>query len=131
MDKRQFDGCAVLIVEDEVVILMDLQTTFEAAGARVITASRLEDALALTGALKLDAAVIDFGLGSDDSDVVCCRLTTLGIPFVFHSGRAHETAFKWPDAPFVGKPAHPEDLLQAVASVICRTTHHAAEVRQG
>lgn len=131
MDKRQLNGCSVLIIEDEVVILMDLQAIFEDAGARVIPVSRLGDALALSDTEKLHAAVIDFGLGSDDGGAVCCHLAALGIPFVFHSGSDRQTVSPWPDAPFVSKPACPEDLLQAVASVISHPPHHAAEVRQG
>lgn len=118
MEIQKLDGRAVLIVEDEIVILMDLQMTFQAAGARVITASRLDQALELSDTDGLQAAVIDFALGTQDGGAVCRHLIALGVPFVFYSGQDRRTLSSWPDAPFISKPAPPNEVVDAVASII-------------
>ena len=118
VESRKLDGCSVLLVEDEIVILMDLQAAFEAAGARVIAANRPDEALSLADTAVLDAAVIDFSLGEEDGGAVCHHLSALGVPFVFHSAHDHETVSPWLDAPVIRKPSHPECVLEAVAAIV-------------
>lgn len=118
METLKLAGHSILLVEDEIVILMDMQATFEAVGARVFASTNLGEALSLADTPGLSAAVIDFSLGTDDGGAVCRHLTKLSVPFVFHSGIDRRTVSSWPDVPFVGKPAQPQTIIDAVVRVL-------------
>jgi CheY-like chemotaxis protein len=97
-------GRSILLVEDEPLICLDVEKRLQATGARVLAASRLEQALALADREELSAGVLDFDLGRGDSTPVCWRLFDRRIPFVFHSGRFYSAFKQWPSAPVVFKP---------------------------
>jgi DNA-binding response OmpR family regulator len=110
-------GRAILIVEDEPLIAMEIVRAFESAGARVLKTSTLREALAVVEDDDLAAAVLDHGLSDGDSSKLCERLKELGIPFVLHSGySAVEGACR--DAVFVAKPENPEVLVTTVDGLL-------------
>ena len=112
-------GRSILVVEDEPVIALQLETQLNAAGARVYSAGRLRDALYMAEHPALSAAVLDFRLGADNSSAVCRRLADLGIPFVFYTGFSDADSFRpWPDAPVVPKPVEGRVLIDAVARLL-------------
>ena len=47
MNDRKLDGCLILVAEDDLLILLDLEKTFEDAGAEVVSAIGYDRALAL------------------------------------------------------------------------------------
>jgi DNA-binding response OmpR family regulator len=109
---------AILIVEDEPLIAMEIVRAFESAGARVLKTSTLREALVLAEDAGLSAAVLDHGLTDGDSSKLCERLRELSIPFVVHSGySAVEGACR--DAVFVAKPEDPEVLVTVVKGLLC------------
>ena len=110
-------GRRVLVVEDEPLIAMDIEQALETAGASVVIAATLDEALRLTEQGGLSAAVLDLVLGASDGGALCARLRERAIPFVIYSGRTDIPVGCEPGA-FVSKPAHPEALLQAIASII-------------
>jgi CheY-like chemotaxis protein len=83
----ELDGCLVLVVEDEPIIALHIAETLKKAGARVVIARTLEDAIAKSEHAELTAAVIDHALhgGLTTSDV-CARLKERNIPFIVYSG---------------------------------------------
>lgn len=110
-------GRAILIVEDEPLIAIEIVRAFESAGARVLKTSTLREALVLVEDDALSAAVLDHGLSDGDSTQLCERLKELGIPFVLHSGySAVEGACR--DAAFVPKPANPEVLVTTIEGLL-------------
>lgn len=110
-------GRAILIVEDEPLIAMEIERAFESAGARVLKTSTLREALILVEDAGLSAAVLDHGLSDGDSSSLCERLRVLGIPFVLHSGySAVEVPAETPM--FVAKPQNPEVLVTAVKGLL-------------
>ena len=112
-------GRSILVVEDEPVIALQLESQLNAAGARVYSAGRLRDALHMAEHPALSAAVLDFRLGGDDSAAVCRRLVDLGIPFMFYTGCSDADAFRhWPAAPVVSKPVEGRVLIDAVARLL-------------
>jgi DNA-binding response OmpR family regulator len=112
-------GRAILVIEDEPIIALQLETQLNAAGARVYSAGRLRDALHMAEHPALSAAVLDYRLGADDSAAVCRRLTELGVPFLFYTGFSDEAVFhRWPDAPVVSKPVDARVLIDAVARLL-------------
>jgi DNA-binding response OmpR family regulator len=120
---RKLDGCSLLVIEDELLILLDMQKTFEDAGAEVITAIGYDQALALADSPGLNVAVVDLSLATSNGWTLCQRLSELGVPFVFYSGRDQDTVSAWPDVPFICKPALPESLVDLVSSVFGRAAY--------
>jgi len=106
----------ILVVEDEALIAMDLQTLLEDAGYRVIgPANSSAAALALIEADEPDVALLDVNLGRSDAFGVASILTERKTQVIFLTGH---TAHKLPPAhrhlPLVSKPYLPQVLLEAV-----------------
>jgi len=80
--ERPLVGCLILIVEDEPLVALDVAHGLEAAGARVLAARTLADALIKASDPELSAAVLDHGLSDGDTSQVCEKLKERDIPFV-------------------------------------------------
>jgi DNA-binding response OmpR family regulator len=115
--KRELIGHAVLIVEDEPLIALDIAESFRRAGASILMASKVRDGLRLAGHPDLSAAVLDFALSDGEGTALCECLKERGIPFILHSGYAHVS-----DACHVGvvipKPARPDELVVTVVRLL-------------
>lgn len=110
-------GRRILIVEDEPLIVMEIAQTLKSAGASVVIAGTLDEGLRLAEQDGLSAAVLDLVLGVNDGAALCARLRERAVPFVIYSGRTDIPVGCEPKA-IVTKPAHPQALLRAVASVL-------------
>jgi DNA-binding response OmpR family regulator len=113
----QLAGRAILVVEDEPLIALDIADTIERAGARVIISHRLGDALGVIEAHDWSAAVVDYELPDGDCSSLCEQLTTRGVPFVVHTGHA-----ELPPA-FLGgvhlcKPASGDELVETLEQLL-------------
>jgi DNA-binding response OmpR family regulator len=109
-------GRLILIAEDEPLIAMDLDQTFESAGARVVNAATLRGALIVANDVDLAAAVVDHVLADGDSTELCSRLKDRNIPFIMYSGYPIHDTFS--GAHFVPKPAAPGALLSAMSDLL-------------
>lgn len=109
----------VLICEDDFLIAQDIASCLTDLGARIVgfaksVAKGLE--LADTKRLECDAALLDIDLQGEDVYPVARALLRRGIKVVFYSGYTRMNLP--PDlagAPFVAKPAIPEELLRAIS----------------
>ena len=111
--------CSVLVVEDEPLIALDVQSALAGAGATIISAGNTTDAVRLVANTKLSAAVLDVDLGDLDCWVVCRLLARANVPFVFYTGYMQSEVFKdWPDAPVLAKPASHEQIVAAVTRLL-------------
>ena len=112
------DGCRVLIVEDDGLIALDLEGTFQDAGAEVDLATSLEAARRLVGR-RYDLAVLDCWLRGEEVFPVADALRDLGVPILFHSGhlRLADIRGPYPDAVAVGKPSAAASLLLAAKQI--------------
>jgi CheY-like chemotaxis protein len=81
-------GLRVLVVEDEALVSLMLESYLEELGCEVVaTASRLDEALEKAASLAaLDLAVLDVNLAGQMSFPVAERLRSRGIPFLFATG---------------------------------------------
>ena len=79
-------GRAILVVEDQALIALDITQALEAAGAAVTTTNTLKHALILVEHDGLSGAILDHALGDGDSSQLCERLKERGIPFMIYSG---------------------------------------------
>jgi CheY-like chemotaxis protein len=84
----------ILIVEDNYIIALDLETLLRDLGVvSVRTASSVREAIDLILAMPPDFGLIDVNLGEDKSFEVAERLLELGVPFVFTTGYGDSYAF--------------------------------------
>ncbi len=111
-------GLRVLVVEDEALLAMLMESFLEELGCTVVgSASRLEDALRKASSLDLDAAVLDVNLGGTMSYPVAEMLRDKGVPVVFATG--YGVAGVRADlrsAPVLSKPFSLEQLAQALSA---------------
>src|SRR6185312_2758234 len=125
-DTSPIAGKCFLVVEDEFLILLDIQGTLEAAGAKsVVTASRVQDALntiidSEKAGEKFDAALLDLKLDRESSAPIAERLASVGVPFVFLTGAPTDVALakQFGSAPIVGKPFDATTLLAALQKTL-------------
>jgi CheY-like chemotaxis protein len=116
MQSTPLIGRSVLVVEDEALVFLDIAKAFEVVGATVLAAPTLASAIQLVEREGLSAAVIDFGLGHCDADVVCVRLKERNIPFILHSGYSHIGDCH--GGVVVPKPANPSVLVDTVVKLL-------------
>ena len=114
--ERSLEGMRILIAEDEILIATDMEDTFREAGAEVVTASSLPDALVGAEDPALTAAVLDARLGQETSEAVAEVLTRRGVPFFFHSGFQLPDGMreKYGDRPVLLKPVRASDFVAAL-----------------
>lgn len=118
--ERPLAGRSILICEDEPLIALDIQSCFEAAGARVVVVRLLRDALLAVEDDSLTAAILDHALSDGDSSRLCARLKERNIPFVLHSGFGDLDGVCGGEAVHVPKPANPEVLVRTVEGLLRR-----------
>ena len=111
----RLNGTTVLVVEDEFLILVDLEHLLEGEGARITSATSLEEALSLPQE-DYDAAVLDVRLPDGDVYPLAHRLSQRHVPLVFHSGhvQSESIAETFPEAVTLAKPVHEKVLIAAL-----------------
>ena len=113
-------GKRCLVLDDEFLIALDIQSILEAAGAgQVICAGNAGDALAaLSAGPKFDVAVLDVKLSDTigTSVTVAATLAAQSTPFVFLTGMRADSEHirKFPNAPVVDKPYQAPLLMEAL-----------------
>jgi len=110
-------GKRLLVVEDEFLIALDIESIFESVGAEVKTANRVDQALAvIKNDGPFDAAVLDLKLERETSLPIAEQLQVQSVPFVFLTGAAGDASIvaQFANAPVVGKPFDSETLFSAL-----------------
>jgi DNA-binding response OmpR family regulator len=82
-------GRSVLIVEDEPLIAPELHSALHDAGASIIAATNIKDALELIAYARICAAIVDVNLGGHDCSSVCAALAKRSISFMFYTGNSN------------------------------------------
>jgi DNA-binding response OmpR family regulator len=113
----QLKGSAVLIVEDEPLIALDIAQAFERVGALVTTTNTLRHALILVENDSLTAAVLDHALSDGNTTSLCKRLNERSIPFVLYTGFS-KLEGECAAGVHVAKPANPDALVATVAGLL-------------
>ena len=117
MSDRLLAGRSVLLVEDEAMIALDVGECFKDAGASIVEAHNIKQALKAIQTSKIDAAVLDYKLDDGVSTEICSKLEDRKIPFVIHSGYDKiEGACE--DGVKVQKPANPKELVRIVTKLL-------------
>jgi DNA-binding response OmpR family regulator len=113
----------ILVVEDEFLIALDIETIIESVGAQVKTANRVDQALGLIKAeASFDAAVLDLKLDRETSVAIAELLQAQNVPFVFLTGASGDAsiAAQFKNAPVIGKPFDSDALFSALKQVMSR-----------
>jgi DNA-binding response OmpR family regulator len=119
-EPRVLAGKRILIVEDEPLIALDLESTvIDHKGIVVGPVGSIAQANLIAETEALDGAILDLRLGGELALSVAERLGARQIPFVIHSGQADTTwPRNWPAVPVIGKPALPEAVIALLARVM-------------
>ncbi len=107
----------VLVVEDEALVALNLESMLEEMGYAVIgPALRFEAALKLAGGAEdADIAVLDVNVGGKKVFPVAELLAAKGVPVVFATGYGRDgLAEAWVDYPVIQKPYTMDNLRQAM-----------------
>jgi DNA-binding NtrC family response regulator len=114
-------GARVLVVEDDALLLMDLESILAEAGAEVLANCRtVADGLAAAQQDGIAAAVLDVRIGRETIAPVAGALARRGTPFVFYTGQTgSDPALKqWQDRTIIAKPAQAKTIVAAVAALL-------------
>jgi DNA-binding NarL/FixJ family response regulator len=113
-------GRRVLLVEDEFLVAMDVESMLERAGCAAIgPAARLEQAMTLARGEAIDAAVLDVNLNGTPVFPVAKALSERGIPFLFTTGcdgASIPPAFQ--AVPRLQEPFGEDDLIHGLKAVM-------------
>jgi CheY-like chemotaxis protein len=110
----------ILIVDDEPIIAMDLESLILEAGYEIggVT-GKLEKALSIVEAGKCDAAILDTNLGGVSASPIAVALTARGLPFLVMSGySADQQPEAMRAAPCLQKPTNSAQLIEALGRLM-------------
>lgn len=110
----------VLLVEDEAMVAMFVETVLEDMGVRVAGPARgVADGLRLIEGDRIDAALVDVNLGGTDGFPVADALSARGIPFAFVTGYgAAGLPERYAGRPVLQKPFRAHEVEGAVAALL-------------
>jgi DNA-binding NtrC family response regulator len=114
-------GRRVLIVEDEMLVAMELESLLEEQGCAVVgPAPTVDRALALLDRERPDAAILDVNLDGQTAVPVAAALNAQGIPFLLATGYGNAQASQpeLKDAPRVDKPVSHDRLVRTLARIL-------------
>jgi len=113
-------GRRILVVEDESLVAMLLETILEDMGvAPVGPASNVDEGLRLAAEEALDAALLDVNVAGRQVFPVAEALKERGVPFVFSTGYGEGgLPDEWRGTPTVQKPFTEAAIRQALMDVL-------------
>jgi CheY-like chemotaxis protein len=115
-ERGKLEGKRILVIEDEPLVAMDLESSLMAAGCEVVgPAGTIEEAKSLVADGRYDAALLDVNLAGHPVDEIAAALTQKNCPFAFVTGYGREALPRgFRDAVVLGKPFGQEQLLAAI-----------------
>lgn len=109
----------VLVVDDEALIALDVESALREAGFAVALAVSCSEAERFLADHTPAAAVLDVRLSDGESVGAASTLADRGVPFVVYSGlRPEESNEAFSHGVTVMKPAKPEELVRLVRELI-------------
>ena len=119
-EKKQLNGCSVLVVDDDFYLAEDNREALEEAGAIVLGPYGLEDeALASIEDDLPDLAVLDLNLGTGPSFKVARAMRARGVPMVLVTGYdADVIPPDLADTPRLEKPVSGAKLVATVTELL-------------
>ena len=124
------ENAAVLIVDDEPFIALDLAMAVEDAGGLIVgPAGSVREALALLRHSDIAGAILDVNLSDGDVSPVVEILIERGIPLLLQTGGVvpHNLKIRYPDLLVFAKPFASDNLVQKLAELLHLTLPRAPE----
>ncbi len=115
------NGLAILIVEDEPLVALDLaEAVLRVAGRPVGPVPTVAEALELLKTEDIEAAILDANLTDRDVTPLALALIGRGVPFIVHTGTGlpEELARQYPGITVVPKPARSTRVLAALLQCV-------------
>lgn len=124
-------GKRILLIEDEPLVSMDMESSLTAAGCKVIgPAGTIEDAKLLVEDADYDAALVDANLAGHPVDELAAVLTRKNCPFAFVTGYGREALpLGFREGVMLGKPFSQDQLL-TIVEVLLYQTAGVVQLRQ-
>ncbi len=115
-------GKRVLVVEDEPLLSMDMETSLFETGCEVVgPAGTLGKAKQLIAGVRFDAALLDANLGGQSVEELALALTQKNVPFAFVTGYGREALPQgFQEAVVLGKPFSKVQLRSVVQGLLYR-----------
>ena len=109
-----------LVIEDQALIALSIETYLEDAGIAVQTVSSMAEARIWLETNTVDVAIVDFMLKDGPATELARELTRRTIPFVIYSGypRCESMPSELHRAPWLEKPTSREDLMKVVLTTL-------------
>lgn len=122
-------GRAVLVVEDEMLVMMMIEDMLADLGCDDVTvAASVPQALALVAARDFDMATLDVNLGGVRSYPVADALAANGVPYLFSTGYDdHGMREGYRDRPVLKKPFHDAALAEIVEGLLAARSSRGPE----
>jgi len=122
--RGELRGLRILVVEDNFLVAENLREFLSARGCDVIgPAPRVEVALSLLAANgRVDRAMLDINLGSEDCFPVAAALRERAVPFLFLTGydQGMQIPAEFSHTPRLSKPVAENDLIVAAREAFVR-----------
>lgn len=127
MSRKMMDAPHCLIVEDQALIAMSIETYLEEAGIAVQTVTSVAEARAWLEANTTDIAVVDFMLKDSTATGIAENLNRRAIPFLIYSGYPSHRGMpsELQAVPWLEKPTRREDLLKVVLNTLMAVSKQA------
>jgi CheY-like chemotaxis protein len=120
-DGGDLAGLRVLIVEDEFLLAMELETLLQQRGCMVLgPVPSVGQALTMLGKAQPDIALLDVNLLGEGATPIVAELQARGVPFVlitgYSAGQLSEPVLQ--AGPHIDKPVRHGALQHAIAGVL-------------
>jgi len=118
---RPLRGARVLVVEDDALVLMELESILQDAGAETVACCRnVNDGLTAVEQKPPAVAILDVNSGRRVIAPVARRLARCGTPFLFYAGEVENesTVAEWPGHLVLTKPERPTTIVAAVIHLL-------------
>jgi CheY-like chemotaxis protein len=119
---KLLSGRRILVVEDEMLIVMMIESMLTDLGCDSVTAAAtVAQAVALIEGQVFDAAMLDVNLNGTNSRPVADALAARGVPFFFSTGNGgHHTMDGYGDQAILRKPFMHDDLAAILTGLLSR-----------
>ena len=114
-------GARVLVLEDDPLLLLELESILQDAGAEIVACCRnVKDGLMAVEKNGVAAAILDVRIGRTTIAPVARQLAKRGTPFLFYTGQVENdpALAEWSDHVVLSKPARPATIVAAVALLL-------------
>jgi DNA-binding response OmpR family regulator len=111
-------GRRILVVEDEVLICLLIETILSEAGYEPVLANSLPEAFAAFRTARPDGAILDLNLRGERVYPFAAELEAAGVPFIFATGGGSLDVEGFAGRPKIRKPFQENELLSAIAALL-------------